>query len=66
MQLLVVVYLFNCYFTVGPKMFCKIIGIPMRSDPAPFFANVFLYFYESKWMNKLKKNDLIKGKKLIF
>ena len=49
--------LLNCYFTVGPKMFCQIIGIPMGSDPAPFFANLFLYFYESKWMNELKKNE---------
>ena len=56
--------LLNCYFTVGPKIFCQIIGIPMGSDPAPFFANLFLYFYESKWMNELKKNDLIKARKL--
>ena len=55
--------LLNCYFTVGPKIFCQIIGIPMGSDPAPFFANLFLYFYESKWMNELKKNDLIKARK---
>ena len=34
----------NCYFTVGSKLFCQIIGIPMGSDPAPFFANLFLYF----------------------
>ena len=56
--------LLNCYFTVGPKIFCRIIDIPMRSDPAPFFANLFLYFYKSKWMNELKKNDLIKARKL--
>ena len=36
----------------------------MESDPAPFFANLFLYFYESKWMNELKKNDVIKARKL--
>ena len=36
----------------------------MGSDPALFFANLFLYFYESKWMNELKKNDLIKARKL--
>ena len=30
--------LFNCYFTVGPKILCQIIGIPMRSDPAPAVA----------------------------
>ena len=26
----------NCYFTVDPKIFCQIIGIPMGSDLAPF------------------------------
>ena len=57
-------YLLNCYFTVGPKIFYQIIGISMGSNPAPFFANLFLYFYESKWMNELKKNDLIKARKL--
>ena len=54
----------NCYFTVGPKIFCQIIGIPMGSDPAPFFANLFLYYYESRWMNELKKKDLIGARKL--
>ena len=37
--------LFNCYFTVGPKIFCQIIGIPMGSDPAPFlpaYSNIFM------------------------
>ena len=56
--------LLNCYFTVGPKIFCQIIGITMASDPAHFFANLFFYFYESKWMNELKKNNLIKARKL--
>ena len=56
--------LLNCYFTVGSKIFCQIIGISMGSDPASVFANSFLHFYESKWMNKLKKNDLIKARKL--
>ena len=36
----------------------------MGSAPAPlFFANLFLYFDESKWRNELKKNDLIKARK---
>ena len=56
--------LLNFYFTVCPKIFCQIIGIPMGSDSAPIFANLFLYFYESKWMNELKKNELIKARKL--
>ena len=50
--------LFNCCFTAGTKIFCQNIGIPMGSDPVPFFANLFLYCYKSKLMNKLKKYDL--------
>ena len=53
----------NCYFTVGDKVFRQIIGIPMGSDPAPFFANFFLYFYERQWLLNLKKIDLIKARK---
>jgi len=36
----------------------------MGSDPAPFFANLFLYFYENKWMLDLKKKDLLLARKL--
>ena len=54
----------NSFFTVGSKIFRQIIGIPMGSDPAPFFANLFLYFYENKWMSNIKKNDLITARKL--
>ena len=47
----------------------------MGSYAAPFFINLFSYFYESKWMNELKtdeskwmnqlkRNDLIKVRKL--
>ena len=53
----------NCYFTIGKKLFRQIIGIPMGSDPAPFFANLFLYYYENKWLVQLKKNDLCKARK---
>ena len=48
----------NCFFTVGTLLFRQIIGIPMGSDPAPFMANLFLYYYENKWINKLKKSDI--------
>ena len=33
----------NCFFTVGNYLFRQQIGFPMGSDPAPFFANLFLY-----------------------
>ena len=36
----------------------------MASDPDPFFAKLFLYFYEINWINKLQKSDLIKARKL--
>ena len=48
----------HCYFTFGSKIFRQIIGIPMGSDPAPFMANLFLYHFESKWIRKLKKENL--------
>ena len=38
--------LFNCYFTVGPKLFCQIIGIHMGSDPAPFLPTYSYTFME--------------------
>ena len=53
----------NCFFTVGNYLFRQQIGIPMGSDPAPFFANLFLYHYERQWLLKLKKKDLAKARK---
>ena len=35
----------------------------MGSDPAPFFANLFLYFYESKWLRKLQRSDLRRARR---
>ena len=53
----------NCFFKVGNFLFRQRIGIPMGSDPAPFFANLFLYFYESKWINKIKKESLYRARR---
>ena len=53
----------NCYFTFGDKVFRQVIGIPMGSDPAPFMANLFLYYYESKWVKNLKKDSLQKARR---
>ena len=36
--------LFNCYFTVGPKIFYHIIGTPVESDPAPSLPS-YSYFF---------------------
>ena len=47
----------NCYFIVGKQIFKQIIGIPMGSDPAPFMANLFLYYYESQFIKKYQKEN---------
>ena len=53
----------NCFFTLGEKLFRQIIGIPMGSDPAPFMANLFLYFYESKWIRNVKKSNIQRARR---
>ena len=53
----------NAYFQVGDKIFRQMIGIPMGSDPAPFIANLFLYFYEDNFLSKLKKDDIARARK---
>ena len=45
------------YFEVGNLVFRQSIGIPMGIDPAPFWANLYLYKYESDHVTKLIKSD---------
>ena len=54
----------NSYFHIGDKVFRQKIGIPIGSDPAPFFANLFLYVYESKFVSNLLKSDPERARKL--
>ena len=35
----------------------------MGSDPAPFFANLFLYHYESSWIKLIKKTNPVLARK---
>ena len=44
------------FFQVGNKLFRQCIGIPMGIDPAPFWANLYLYFYENKYITGLIKS----------
>ena len=37
----------KCNFSIGNALLQQTIGIPMGGDPAPFWANLFLFFYES-------------------
>ena len=45
----------NIYVTFGDQLFRQAIGIPMGTDCAPFLANLFLYSYEYRWIDKQKK-----------
>ena len=54
----------NAYFQINNQVFQQIIGIPMGSDPAPFIANLFLYFYKNKFLDKLKAEDLPRARRL--
>ena len=51
----------NCYFTVGNTVLRQAIGIPMGIDPAPFWANLFLYAYEVNYMADLIASDKVKA-----
>ena len=42
----------NCYLSVGNVVMRQNIGIPMGIDPAPFWANLFLYTYEHDYIKK--------------
>ena len=53
----------NSYFKFGGRLFRQDIGIPMGSDPAPAFANLFLFYYESKWITSIRKNNYILARK---
>ena len=45
----------NIYVTFGDELFQQVIGIPMGTDCAPFLANLFLYSYEHRWINKQRE-----------
>ena len=49
-----ITYLINvCYFAIGNMVFKQGIGILVGIDPAHFWANLFLYFFESKYAQNL-------------
>ena len=52
----------SSYFTVGNLTMRQAIGIPMGIDPAPFWANLFLYTYEKQYMETLIESDKVKAR----
>ena len=49
----------NCYFKLGDKLFRQDIGIPMGSDPAPFFANLFFTIMNLYGSNLSRKQTTV-------
>ena len=45
----------ECYFTVGNLVLLQCICIPVGNDPAPFWANLYLYDYEDNFIFNLIK-----------
>ena len=52
----------SCYFTVGNTIRRQAIGIPMGIDPAPFWANLFLYQFEQRYITDLINEDKVKAR----
>ena len=40
----------NIYVNIGNKVYRQCVGIPMGTDCAPLVANLFLFYYEYKYM----------------
>ena len=55
----------NTYFIVGNLIVHQSIGIHMGIDPAPFWANLYLYYYESKFITTLMSEDKIRARKFV-
>ena len=53
----------NLYLTVDNVLLIETVAIPMGIESAPFWASLYLYNYESKyvtnliWRNKLREDD---------
>ena len=45
----------NIYVRFGGQFFRQMIGIPMRTNYAPLLADLFLYSYESEFLDELVK-----------
>jgi hypothetical protein len=43
----------NSFVVVGNQMFQQTVGIPMGTNCAPLFADLFLYSYEADFIQKL-------------
>ena len=56
--------LHNCFSSTGNIIMIQVIGIPMGSDPAPFFGNLFLAHKEVDWVKVQRKLGTINIRKI--
>ena len=56
----------NIYINVGNRVFRQQVGIPMGTDCAPLLANLFLFYYEYRYMKGLIKNNITLAKRFNF
>ena len=49
---------------MGNRIFKQIIGVPIGVNPGPFIANLTLFYYEYKYLDKLYKTDYFSAKRL--
>ena len=56
----------NYFFKFWDKVCRPSIGIPIGIDPAPQMANLYLYYYEAKFMEMLTKENYSAAKKFNF
>jgi hypothetical protein len=51
----------NIFVSSGGILFQQVVGIPMGTNCAPLLADLFLYSYDSKFLQKLVKDKKIHG-----
>ena len=49
----------NIFVSFGGTLFQQVVGIPMGTNCAPLLADLFLYSYESEFLQKLVKDQKI-------
>ena len=47
----------NIYIKIGNHLFRQCIGIPVGTNCAQFFTNLFLYSYEAEFLRSMKKSN---------
>jgi hypothetical protein len=48
----------NIFVSFGGILFQQVVGIPMGTNCAPLLADLFLYSYESEFLQKLALEDI--------